>query len=316
MSYRIDLHEKPKRELRRVAQEELSAAIEAAESSEDLHESIHEVRKRGKKVRALLRLYRKATPDLYAKENTELRDLARELSELRDAHALVELVEGPGEVLRARDPVMYASLRKGLVHRQDTLYRKRDAKGMLARAAKGLREARERADQWSLSAKGFDAFEGGLRKTYGRGRDRADEIVSAMSAKSDLSKSRSGDEATPPEALDTHALHDLRKRVKYHRYHIDLLAEIWPVLFESHENALHDMSDVLGLDQDAQRLRRVVAEDSRFTPETSEAVERWAAEVREDLERSLARVQAAFTDKPKAFVRRALALYSATDCTY
>jgi hypothetical protein len=84
IAYRIPPDEYPETVLRRIAREEIGAAIEDIDSAADLHEAVHEVRKRLKRIRGLLRLFRPAFPAYFA-ENAWFRDEAARLSELGDA---------------------------------------------------------------------------------------------------------------------------------------------------------------------------------------------------------------------------------------
>lgn len=98
MTYRLDPDRPLTDELRRVAIECLDDAIDrlgqAGAGDRDLERDVHQSRKRGKEVRGLIRLVRPALGDTYDLLNAEVRDGARELSTLRDTHALLGTVEG------------------------------------------------------------------------------------------------------------------------------------------------------------------------------------------------------------------------------
>lgn len=68
--------------------EEALADLDAEEL--DVHASIHEVRKRCKMIRALLRLTRPVIEDLYEAENAALRDAARLVSYERAVNRMHE----------------------------------------------------------------------------------------------------------------------------------------------------------------------------------------------------------------------------------
>jgi CHAD domain-containing protein len=191
-----------------------------------VHEALHETRKRCKEVRAAARLVRGAYPD-YSETNAYFRDLARELSPLRDATALVETY---GEFVAPLldDP---APFRERLVERRDALARERDVLDRLAAARESLVEGRERyaAEPVALTDSGFAAVEGGLAKSYRRGRDRL------------------ADAAASPE---TEAFHEWRKRVKYHWYHTLLLKGLWPREMATRATELKRLSDHLGDEHD------------------------------------------------------------------
>jgi hypothetical protein len=84
----------------RVICEQLERARgEVADSELDRDACVHQVRKRCKKIRAVLKLVRDSFPD-YRRGNRFFRDLARSLSDARDATVMVECLDG----LRSTDP--------------------------------------------------------------------------------------------------------------------------------------------------------------------------------------------------------------------
>src|SRR3954454_2056088 len=101
MSYRIRPGSAVRANVRRLARRELDRSLAAlAEPAElGLPETVHDVRKRCKKVRGALRLARPGLGREYARANAGVRDAARELSALRDAHA----------TLATFDPLMAAT---------------------------------------------------------------------------------------------------------------------------------------------------------------------------------------------------------------
>src|SRR5689334_3035109 len=88
MSYRLTTRETLGSGIRRIAREQLEAALcKIGNPSRGKEvEAIHDLRRHIKKTRALLRLVRgQIVKQLYARENRQLRELAREWSNLRDA---------------------------------------------------------------------------------------------------------------------------------------------------------------------------------------------------------------------------------------
>ena len=229
--------------VRAVAKDQLDRALTAIDDSDvDLHESVHEARKRCKKVRATLRLVRDDVPDTYDAVNAELRDTARLVSDERDAAAHVEthdlLVERLGEEVLAP----FADVRAALVDHRDG--------DVLDRITERLPEVRERlatvrwqVDGWELpEGDAVDVLRDGYARTHGRARARWREAV---------------DDPT------SHGWHEWRKRVKYNRYHTNLLQEAWPAVMEQREDLLHDLTDHLGDDNDLWELRLAVTEQAK-----------------------------------------------------
>ena len=109
---------------------------------------------------------------------------------------------------RARSTVSPSpSVRRRLTLRQKSTLRRRDLAAALADFRRSLVTARGRTGDWHLDASGFDALAGGLAKTVDRARK-------AM--------------AIARDDGSTEAIHDWRKRVKYHWYHARLLEPVWP----------------------------------------------------------------------------------------
>ena len=93
------------RGIRRILRQQTAQALEALHRDPQLSdEVVHEVRKQLKKVRAALRLLRKALGSrTYDRENTVFRNAARPFTEVRDAKVLMDtldtLAEHFGELL-------------------------------------------------------------------------------------------------------------------------------------------------------------------------------------------------------------------------
>jgi CHAD domain-containing protein len=273
--------------LERIAREQLDRALAGLEDPRlDRNEAIHEARKCGKRLRALLRLARAGIGnDVYRRENAAIRDAARDLSGLRDAEALLETYER----LQTRfgDEVDWRKLvgvRRTLVARRKqltedgTLPRRIDAFG------EQLRAVRKRLPSWPLAQLGFDDLAPGLKRSYRRGRD-------AM---------RAIDHAPSDERF-----HEWRKRVKEHRYHLELLRDLWPAQVKARRAEVRALGDLLGDDHDLTVLRATLgAESERFGAGAGtlrELAVRQQAELRTRMWPLGLRL---FAERPKALVQR------------
>lgn len=216
--------------IRRLARERLQLSVERLDDRDE--EVVHDVRKECKQVRGLLRLVRAELGDaLYRRENQRLRDLARPLSEFRDAQALIAAFDALlGHFRKELRPGVFAPVKRAL----EGEYQRRKRAAMkerqsLGRARSELQRALREARSWPLGGKGWGALSPGLRRTYALGRKamrRAEE-------------SRADDD-----------LHEWRKQAKYLRAELDALGKMWPAPLEALSDDLHQLSDLLGDDHD------------------------------------------------------------------
>lgn len=234
MDHQLDVRRPVADEVRRIADALLADAVRRASEPDDLDDAIHEVRKRGKEARGLLRIVRGVAEDLHQRENAAIRDAARWLSDLRDATAAIETFDVLATSFDDAAVPEMVTVRSALERRRARIHTEQDAARQLARSAGALEQVRARIPGWTLDGEGFDALEGGLVRTYGRARRRlADAAVDRSSE----------------------VWHEWRKRTKYHRYHLSLLAGIWPAELATRRDEVHRLTDLLGEDHDLAVLR-------------------------------------------------------------
>jgi CHAD domain-containing protein len=212
--------------VRRIAVSQINAALaELHDEALDVHETVHQVRKRCKKLRGLIRLVRPAFAD-YKKENAVLRGAAAQLSHVRDAQAMIETYD---YVVQVYDDTVerqtFEPIRRRLTQRKKRIAKEKGLDDKLSNFRGTMVETRDRAARWTLDDEGFGAVGGGLAKTYKRG-------VKALA--------RARDEPTADN------LHELRKRVKYHWYHARILRSIWPDIVGAHRDVADRLADLLG----------------------------------------------------------------------
>ncbi|MGD8977122.1 MAG: CHAD domain-containing protein [Gammaproteobacteria bacterium] len=245
MAYRLNPENPLSRELVRVAREQIEGAIkDIHQGRHDIHEAVHDVRRHCKLIRGLIRLVRPAFPE-YRSENAWFRDLGRSLSATRDATASIECLDALDQRFAGLiQPGLFAPVRRSLEQRRESIIASVKLDDRLVEARHSLYAAHWRAGDWSLEADGFEAVAGGLRKTYGRARNRMLEAR---------------------EEAHDELLHEWRKRVKYHRYHMKLLGDIWPAMVGCREKECHRLTDYLGDDHDLVVLRdTLLGEPDRF----------------------------------------------------
>ncbi|MFW5655749.1 MAG: CHAD domain-containing protein [Roseicyclus sp.] len=273
--------------LRRIADEQIGRALaELAEDGTDFAGMVHQVRKRCKKLRGLLRLVRPAF-DAYATENASFRDAARRISGIRDARTLIETYDAVAEhFAEAIDRRAFAPIRARLTRDAAAVRDDPDTIDRLAVFRTEMEAARGRAAGWRLEADGFDAVSGGLGRTYARARSRMQDAWAAP---------------------DVAAMHEWRKRVKYHWYHARLLREIHPDMMAPHVAAMDELSELLGDHHDLAVLDARLAEGAgEFGPKTDVAAFRALVGQRmEALEdAAFSRGRLVLAERKKALVKR------------
>lgn len=230
MAYRV----KPKdpgagASLRRIARTQVTAALRSIDTAGgDVGAAIHDVRKRCKKIRGLLRLVRPAFDD-YRAENAAFRDIAATLGPIRDAEVLIAAFDHVAASIDSEEAPAFEPIREQLRTRRGRLADAQDPRLLLQAARSPLHAALQRIQGWKLAGKHFDAFEAGLESGYRRGRK-------AMRA-----ACRNGDDE---------AFHTWRKRCKDHGFHLRLLGPIWPGPMRAERDCADELGELLGLHHD------------------------------------------------------------------
>ncbi|MFP4378025.1 MAG: CHAD domain-containing protein [Spirochaetales bacterium] len=291
MAYRLEWEASAGEELRRVAREQIERGIEELGGESPIGEKAHQVRKRCKKIRGLLRLYRPVIGKTYKKENRAFRDLGRRLAPTRDADSLLETYDWllhayADEIDRSR----LGPLRRRLTEHRRHIHEELSAKENLVESTRsGFQAALVRLAEWTPSNEGFAAVRGGLKKSYKRGRARLDELAGASEPEPELT-------------------HEWRKRVKYHWYHVRLLEALWPELIGRRAEEVHRLSNYLGAANDLAELQEALrgeigdqASDERVAVVIGLAEQ----ERRRLIDEALPLGRLVFSQKPKDLVRQA-----------
>jgi len=238
MSIQLKYHEDFSNGLKRLMIEEChtaSESIENAETEEEKHVAVHETRKAFKKIRACLRLVRDEI-DFYSEENKWFRDQGRKISDIRDATAHIEALS---ELKEQYDSELYensfSDLRKSLIdHRKDLAEQVFRTENRLSKIQKDVREKVKKIPGRPLDIQSFEDIRPSIKRTYTRG---------VKGLQSSLEHKKIED------------FHEWRKRVKYLRYQIDILNRLWPQVFETLEDELHDITDLTGFLHDMHNLQ-------------------------------------------------------------
>jgi CHAD domain-containing protein len=286
LSFRLDPEETIAAGIAASAREQLDRALaELGDPKRDRHVAIHEARKCCKRLRGLLRLARSGLGDkVYRRENAALRDAARRLSTLRDAEALLETYDRLGE--RFADEIdrrRIVPVRRVLAARRTELS-EGDLAAAVAAFSADLRAVRERVPSWP-EVDDFAPLSSSLKRTYKRARK-------AMQATYD--------------APSSERFHDWRKRVKYHRYHLELLAGLWPRQIEARREEVKALGGRLGDEHDLAVLEATLrAADASFGERSARALLNLAGQRRAELRAAMRPLgQRLFAERPGAFARR------------
>lgn len=236
MSYVLAPHEGATEGLQRVIREQAEKmASECSEAQEHASAFAHKARVRCKRIRAALRLARPLmTEKAFARENRWWRDLARLLSDLRDASARIEALES----LR---PFLVARIGPEATHRLEDRFkserREVDASTSIAAFIAQL-EARDGDLVPQLADGGRDKLVKALGETYRMARE-------AM--------------RTALESGEAELLHEWRKQSKYHALQVRLMRQQFPDALDRRVAGVRDLAELLGEVQDIE----VVVEASR-----------------------------------------------------
>jgi inorganic pyrophosphatase/CHAD domain-containing protein len=248
-SGRLRMTESGTRGVRRIIRKQMGKALEALGADPPLSdEAVHDVRKRLKKARAAMRLVRKALgPCAYDQENACFRDLARPLTEVRDAKVLVDTLDRLAEHSSERvDPRALDCLRGALLaHRREVRRRVLEGGDTVRLVKEALEAARERLQEWRVGRRDWSVLGDGLGRVYRSGRAAF---------------------AAAQEDPSVENLHEWRKQTKYLWHQLQLLQPVWPALLEALADQAHTLGDYLGDDHDLAVLRQKLQEESdRFS---------------------------------------------------
>jgi CHAD domain-containing protein len=112
----------------------------------------------------------------------------------------------------------------------------------------------------------------------------------------------------------TDALHEWRKRVKDHHFHLRLLRELWPPVVKPVEAQAGRLGELLGAEHDLAVLGQTLADGSVGESElVQELAERIAAERASRREAAFALGARLYAQRPEAYGLHVRALWKASD---
>jgi len=239
MSLTIHVQQKAGDNAQRILNSYLQKCREALELK-DAHQAIHESRKQMKKIRAFNRLHRYSISEKkYQMTNTYYRDIARLMSDARDATAMLESLRHISEDLEGEaQEKAFRDIKNHMISRKSAVSRNKINQGKLLDQVKAsLSRAEKINTSWRVKRDGFDAYHGGLKKVY---KDCQKAMKKTYKKESDAN------------------FHDWRKRVKDLRYQIAYLEEVWKLPMQGLEEELHQLTDYLGVHNDLAVLKAYI----------------------------------------------------------
>ena len=285
MAYRIDFDNPLGDEVRSIASELLKDAIVLLQRQPDgPHEAIHDARKNIKRARALYRLIASEAKEFQAAENGRLREIARELSHLRDSAALAETTDYlEKETDRKQSKAAIRRLGRSMKKRRDKITGKeKEVQEKLDTCAAGLREADSALDGLvlpRLRKQAIECIASGWRKTSRKAR----KALSACQ-----------------HTGDDEPFHDLRKRSQDRYMHAALLRPIWPSGMVSIQRQSKTLVDLLGHEHDLAVLNEQVLGQAEKSAEEREHLLQSIASERIKLQEATREMgQDIFDDSPK-----------------
>lgn len=211
----------------------VDACHRALSASADAHDTVHEIRRRLKVIRAVLRLLRDHLGSARFREyNKYYRDIGRMLRRYRDAQSLVETTDTLGKhydaLIQTR---VIASLKDGFTAARDQM--SMDVIDGTLSAVRDRLTAQPLTDGHGRDLTRKD-FVRSIARVYRRGQREYRQTR----------KRRSDD-----------VMHEWRKRAKYLRYIFEVLADPGPSTFTETADSLHDLTDALGDHHNLELLR-------------------------------------------------------------
>lgn len=202
-------------------------------------EAIHEARKSVKKVRATLRLVRPSVGKAYRAANETLRDVGRTLSSLRDAHALSDSLDAVARDSEV-DEGMLQQMHQQLNDLAEERYRQVEEQKGWDEMRDKLSSIKREIQDWNIpDDSSFSNISEGLKTAFRRGRKAFEQAC----------------DDPQPELL-----HEWRKRVKDHWYHMRLLRKSWPEVLDGYIAALDRLETALGDDHNLVLLDQFISE--------------------------------------------------------
>jgi hypothetical protein len=294
MGYLLRAERPIAREVRRIADKQLAAAVADLATAESSRRdaAIHSVRRHVKKVRALLRLVRPALGDAYGVSNRRLRRANQLLAPIADGRAVMKTIARLRRKYRRHvDVGTLAAVRAALVDRITRVARRTAVNHLLPRVSTVLTVERARVGSWTLNARDFGAVESGLERSMRQARRAMRRALRHPTGEN---------------------FHVWRQRVKDLWFHTRLLEARTGGHLTDLERRLDALDGWLGESHNVVVLEQVLAEETPLSRGGTAASLRLLRRDQQDLRRHAAALGGrVLEEKPRPFVRRVRRLWRA-----
>ncbi len=263
---------------------------QAEKDQEDVHKSIHEIRKSIKRIRAVLRMIRDEIGySSYHRENVFFRNLSRNLSDIRNYEVLSGSIHNLQADLSNTIPAsVFNSFEQELSRQLEMVSGGQIRLTQLVKQIAGeIENAKARIYDFPIEHDDFRAFEGGLFRIYRQGKRYLRDV------RKDSSPSLT-------------QLHNMRKRMKYFWYQVEILQPIFPGLMKAYASTLETITENLGVYHDLEVLQEFLSETKIISDlQVSEALQE-ACEAKKTMLLSNIWMMAdiAYSEKPRSMVDR------------
>ncbi|EKS37377.1 hypothetical protein HMPREF9695_03795 [Afipia broomeae ATCC 49717] len=282
--------------LREVADDTLAMARAAQEKldSNETSTTIHELRVALKRWRALLRLLEDSIGDETVALRHEASHIAREFGRSRDAQTALDALADITKPRVTETPPLSERTKATLTQRLEDARKALEAEQLHPEAIQHLRDGLVRASacaaNWPLERIHFDDIVTALAKSYRRARRR---------------RPREWDTAAPEE------VHDFRKAVVAFRYQLDLIAPLWPRMWNTFIDEVQKLRTQLGRSNDLVALRGLIQPKQPLAPWRSRLTPRIDSRQQFHLSRARSLSGRVFAESPRSFRKRIEALAEA-----
>lgn len=287
MVYKLNKEKDLIKNISRIANEEIEACLEALETL-NVHEAIHDIRKRLKKLRALSRLVRdELGQENYKSINIYFRDLGKEISDFRDLTAHLETIEMLQERFGKHLYVNFFRTFTSQIEeeRKEMEEKLRSQNFFSDHLVNKLEKAKEELTSWPVDSNNINIILPSIERVYTRGQKALHKAYK-----------------DPEKEI----FHEWRKRVKYLWYQTLLLQDTWPKFFDTMEAEIHQLADLLGNDHDLMVLKEKILAGGFKLDEAHQALIIAIINEHSNFLRSAARIKGEliYAETPKDFKKR------------